>query len=251
MSLPASSEGCGPPHGRLACFAGFMALAGLAACSSTPTRTEPEARPLAAAHAAAAPLTVAATTPAPGGGGAPAALQASTDVPTTATPVPRPEVPSAARTDFTRAVNAMRAGNATEAELGFKQIALQYPQFSAPLVNLAILQRKDGHLDQAEDTLKQAVAHEGTNAVAWTELGVTQRERGEFKDAQASYEHALAVDVRYAPAWRNLGVLCDLYLGDPQQALKAFEQYKDIRQRVDRGAASASWHLPCEASGTG
>jgi tetratricopeptide (TPR) repeat protein len=139
-----------------------------------------------------------------------------------------PDVPPAARTDFDRAVKFMRAGNATEAELDFKQIALQYPQFAAPLVNLAILQRKDGHLDQAEETLKGAVARENGSAVAWTELGVTQRMRGKFKDAAASYEQAIGADARYAPAWRNLGVVEDLYLGDPNRALTAFEQYKTI-----------------------
>jgi tetratricopeptide (TPR) repeat protein len=142
--------------------------------------------------------------------------------------VVHPEVPPAARADFDRAVQYMRSGNATEAELGFKQIALQYPQFSAPLVNLAIMQRKDGHLDQAEATLKSAVERENGSAVAWTELGATQRMRGEFRDAASSYEQAIAADPRYAPAWRNLGVVSDLYLGDPSRALKAFEQYKQL-----------------------
>jgi tetratricopeptide (TPR) repeat protein len=142
--------------------------------------------------------------------------------------VVHPEVPPAARADFDRAVQYMRSGNATEAELGFKQIAVQYPQFSAPLVNLAIMQRKDGHLDQAEATLKSAVQHENGSAIAWTELGATQRMRGEFRDAASSYEQAIAADPRYAPAWRNLGVVSDLYLGDPNRALKAFEQYKQL-----------------------
>jgi tetratricopeptide (TPR) repeat protein len=139
-----------------------------------------------------------------------------------------PEVTPAARADFDRAVQYMRSGNATEAELGFKEVALEYPQYSAPLVNLAILQRKEGHLDQAEATLKSAVEREHGNAVAWTELGATQRMRGEFRDAATSYEQAIAADPRYAPAWRNLGVVSDLYLGDPNRALKAFEQYKEL-----------------------
>ena len=144
------------------------------------------------------------------------------------TPAVRPEVPPAARADFDRAVSYMRAGNDDQAELGFKQMALQYPQFAAPLVNVAILQRKTGQLEQAEDTLKSAVSREGGNAVAWTELGATQRMRGEFAKAAASYEQAIAADPRYAPAWRNLGVLEDLYLEDPNRALKAFEQYKQL-----------------------
>jgi tetratricopeptide (TPR) repeat protein len=144
------------------------------------------------------------------------------------TPAPAPASSPAARADFDRAVQYMRSGNATEAELGFKQVALEYPQFSAPLVNLAILQRKEGHLDQAEATLKSAVEREHGNAVAWTELGATQRMRGEFRDAATSYEQAIAADPHYAAAWRNLGVVSDLYLGDPNRALKAFEQYKEL-----------------------
>ena len=69
------------------------------------------------------------------------------------------EVPPAARADFERAVKYMRAGNATEAELGFKQIALQYPQFATPLVDLGLLQRKQGQLEQAEASLQAAVAN--------------------------------------------------------------------------------------------
>jgi tetratricopeptide (TPR) repeat protein len=115
-----------------------------------------------------------------------------------------------------------------EAELAFKQVALQYPQFAAPLVNLAILQRKADHLEQAEETLESAVAHEPGSAVAWSELGATQRMRGQFKEAASSYEQAVAADAHYAPAWRNLGVLSDLYLGDPGRALTAFEQYQQL-----------------------
>jgi Flp pilus assembly protein TadD len=81
----------------------------------------------------------------------------------------------------------MRGGNAVEAELEFKQMALAYPQLAAPDVNLGILYRKGGHLDQSEEALKSAVQRNGGSAVAWTELGVTQRWRGEFADAAASW----------------------------------------------------------------
>jgi tetratricopeptide (TPR) repeat protein len=137
-------------------------------------------------------------------------------------------VPPAARADFDRAVNLMRAGNTSGAELGFKQVAQQYPQFAAPLVNLAILKRKQGQLPEAEQLLKTAVAHESGSAVAWTELGATQSLRAEFKDAANSYQAAITAEPRYAPAWRNLGVVADLYLDDPRRALSAFEQYKAL-----------------------
>src|SRR4029077_19951631 len=212
---------------------GALALIALGACGTTAPRAKPPATPAAAADTAAHPASAAAPgKAAPGATTVPVSAPAAAAPPGSAPPVGtaavHPEVTPAARADFDRAVQYMRAGNAVEAELGFKQIALQYPQFSAPLVNLAIMQRKDGRLDQAEDTLKSAVARENGSAVAWTELGATQRLRGEFRDAASSYEQAIAADPRYAPAWRNLGVVSDLYLGDPNRALKAFEQYKEL-----------------------
>jgi tetratricopeptide (TPR) repeat protein len=125
-------------------------------------------------------------------------------------------------------VNFMRSGNATEAELEFKQMTLAYPRLSTPYVNLGILYRKSGHLDQSEEALKGAVERNGGSAVAWNELGATQRMRGEFPDAAASYEKAIAADSNYAPAYRNLGVVSDLYLGDPERALMALERYKEL-----------------------
>ena len=141
-----------------------------------------------------------------------------------------PNVPVTARgkADFDRAVGFMRSGNNTEAELEFKQVALQFPQLSAPYVNLGILYRKAGRLEQSEDALKTAVERNDGSAVAWTELGATQRLRGEFPNAAASYEKAIADDPNFAPAYRNLGVVSDLYLGDPERALTAFERYKEL-----------------------
>lgn len=245
MRLPASSERTPGANTRAASALAWLALAVLAACSSGPKR--PVMHP-------AKPITREGPAPAAAPAGAPAAGSPTRTVPPVAAPsvapapAPRaataapargtanppapapahPQVSPAARADFDRVVSYMRAGKAVEAQLGFKQLSLQYPQFAAPLVNLAILQRNEGHLEQAEETLKSAVAHERGSAVAWNELGATQRMRGQFKDAASSYEQAIAADPRYAPAWRNLGVLSDLYLGDPGRALTAFEQYRQL-----------------------
>jgi len=226
MWLPASSERYNASSALGACL--LVALGGLAGCTSTPARKQPAPQPPTPAASAPAATATASAPAAAKPGTAPTETDGLTPADGLGTPGVRPEVSPAARADFDRAVGYMRSGNDSQAELGFKQMALQYPQFAAPLVNVAILQRKTGQLEQAEDTLKSAVSREGGNAVAWTELGATQRMRGEFTKAAASYERAIAADPRYAPAWRNLGVLEDLYLEDPNQALKSFEQYKQL-----------------------
>src|SRR5262249_2961456 len=116
----------------------------LAACSSAPTKPTESASQPAAADAAKA-----------GAASSSGASGASTSASTpggSAQPVT-----ARGKADFDRAVGFMKAGNATEAELEFKQVALQFPQLSAPYVNLGILYRKAGHLDQSEEALKTAV----------------------------------------------------------------------------------------------
>jgi Flp pilus assembly protein TadD len=254
MSLPLSNN---VPTGRVLPARGLaratvpalacIALATLGGCSSTRTRPEAPPQPVQAPAPAAvthplAPGTTAASQtaapasgtasnaapPAAGGAAGAGGAAAGETAGTGAAPAPRPEVPPEAQADFTRAVNLMRAGNSAGAEVGFRQIAQQYPQFAAPWVNLGILYRNAGHLDQAEQAQKTAVEHEPGSAVAWTELGVTQRLRGEFKDAASSDEQAIKADPQYAPAWRNLGVVSDLYLGDPQRALTALTRYREL-----------------------
>src|SRR5690242_14571503 len=100
----------------------LLATALVAACAGTPPRPAPVSAPVAAPPPPAA--TAAASAPA-----SPAAPGAAP------APAPRSQVIAEARVDFERAVGFMRTGNDTEAELAFKQVALQYPQFAAPLVD--------------------------------------------------------------------------------------------------------------------
>ncbi len=122
----------------------------------------------------------------------------------------------------------MRAGNLTEAELEFKQMGEAYPQLAAPYVNLGLIYRKAGKLDQSEDALANATGRNASSVVAWNELGVTRRMRGRFGEAAQAYERAIAVDDSFAPAHRNYAVLLDLYLGDPERALTELERYKEL-----------------------
>ena len=138
------------------------------------------------------------------------------------------EVSPRAATDFARAVSLMQAGDASEAELEFQQLALAYPQLAGPHANLGILHRKAGRLEAAIASLRAAVERNPAHAVAWNELGVVLRMHGRFAEASRAYEAAIAADPNLAAAHRNLGVLKDLYLGDPDGALSALERYRAL-----------------------
>ena len=135
---------------------------------------------------------------------------------------------SAALADYERAAKLANSGKQTEAELQLQQFELRYPGFAAPAIDLGLLARAQGKLQDSEDALRRATVLDPTNATAWSELGVTLRQEGKFTDARAAYGQALASDAAYPSAHRNLGVLLDLYLGDPAAALPEFERYKEL-----------------------
>lgn len=218
----------------------------LCACSSAPPRTEPPKTAVPPSTQPAAASSAVAPAPGPPAGGGAAAPGAPA-----APPAP---VPARATADFGRAVGMMRTGKTTEAELEFQQISVTYPQFAGPDINLGILRRRAGQLEQSEKALRAAVEHDSSSAVAWNELGVTLRMRGRFHEAADAYNRAIAADANFAPAYRNLGVLLDLYLGDAPGALAALEHYKqltgeekpvngwiaELRARAGKAAASAA-----------
>jgi tetratricopeptide (TPR) repeat protein len=142
----------------------------------------------------------------------------------TAAPVLEP-IPPRATQQFAQALQLMKAGRNTDAELEFKQLAVAYPQLSGPQLNLGLLYLRDSRLAEAESAFKSALEHSPANAVAGNELGIVERRLGKFAEAEAAYQGTIAAEPNFAPAHLNLGVLYDLYLGQPQKALDEFERY--------------------------
>jgi cellulose synthase operon protein C len=130
--------------------------------------------------------------------------------------------------DFTRGVGDLLGGRPTDAELDFKQMELQYPTLAEPSVNLGIVTRDEGKLDDSAAALRRATERAAGSARAWDELGLTLRRQGKFAEAREAYQRAIGTDATYAAAHRNLGVLLDIYLADPIAALPEFEQYKQL-----------------------
>jgi tetratricopeptide (TPR) repeat protein len=179
-------------------FVSAAALALLAACHSAPPRASSvaaESQP--AAEAATAPAD---TSP----------------------------IPERAAQQYAQALQLMKSGRNTDAELEFQQLVAGYPQLTGPQLNLGLLYLRDSRLPEAEAAFKTALDHSPTNVVAGNELGIVERRLGKFTEAEAAYQRTIAADPNYAPAHLNLGVLYDLYLAQPQKALDEFERYVAI-----------------------
>jgi tetratricopeptide (TPR) repeat protein len=137
-------------------------------------------------------------------------------------------VPDAAAKKYADALDMMKAGRVTDAEIEFKQLSATYPTLSGPDANLGLLYLQRSKLPEAETAFKTALERNPANAVAANELGIVERRLGKFQEAEAAYQRTIAADPSYAPAYLNLGVLYDLYLGEPQKALEQFEHYVQL-----------------------
>jgi Flp pilus assembly protein TadD len=176
--------------------------------SSTGTAaTSPTATPTPAATATA-------TAGAPGGTGS-------------AAPEAAP-IPERATQQYAQALQHMKSGRNSDAELELKELVAGYPQLTGPQLNLGLLYLHDSRLPEAEAAFKAALERKPTNAVAGNELGIVERKLGKFAQAEEAYQRTIAAEPNYAAAHLNLGVLYDLYLAQPQKALDEFERYIEI-----------------------
>ncbi|MDE2349510.1 MAG: tetratricopeptide repeat protein, partial [Gammaproteobacteria bacterium] len=168
-------------------------------------------------------------TAAPGAGAATpavtAALPSGPQTAANAMPALPPPIPPQAAAEFARALQAMKAGNVTDAELDLKQLTIEYPAYKGPRLDLGIIYLQSGRLAEAQAAFQAVLALDADDAVANDELGMVLRRQGKFGDAEAAYSRAIAARPDYLPAHLNLGILYDLYLGHPHKALDQYQRY--------------------------
>lgn len=140
----------------------------------------------------------------------------------------------AVQPQYAQAIAAIKAGNDDQALALLRDISNKHPNLSGPLLNQAILLRKKGRLQEAEDLLKKSLLSQTQNPRVMNELGVVSREMGNIKQAKASYESAIRLAPGYDRAHYNLAVLADLYLNDTALAVKEFEMYQSLQETRDK-----------------
>ncbi len=135
------------------------------------------------------------------------------------------QVPESIRSQYYEALRYLRDENLQRGISILEQVTDAAPTVTAPKIDLGVAYHRLGDLDRAEEYLLQALELNSNHPVALNELGIVYRETGRFIEAKQQYEAAISVYPGYHHARRNLAILCDLYLGDLNCALKQYEAY--------------------------
>jgi len=156
----------------------------------------------------------------------------------------RSSVSGTARRRFESAIAAQSMGDLDLAETDLQWLIENYPKFSGPYLNLALLYQQQGELTDAEHYFQAALEVNALNLTAYNQYAVFLREQGRFEEAEEAYLAALVVWDQHADTHRNLGVLYDLYRGDQRRALQHFIRYQELTGNQDRTVAG--WIIDLE-----
>lgn len=99
---------------------------------------------------------------------------------------------------------------------------------------LGIVKAQSGHVEEAADLFKRAVAARPNDAAAHSNYGNVLCDLGRWRDAVALYERALQLDPRYWKAYNNRGRALRA-LGELDAALESYDRL--VRMQPDDGQA--------------
>lgn len=153
-------------------------------------------------------------------------------------------VPAAADKALANARALFQQQQFAEAEAELQKTVAEWPQLSGAWLNLAKVQLKLQQAEDAERSLRQAVAVNENNVFAWNTLGVLLRDEGRFAEAEKAYQAALQRWPDFISAHRNLGILFDLYLHQPERALHHYREAQALLTEEDR--VLAGWIVDLE-----
>ena len=147
---------------------------------------------------------------------------------------------------YLQGLSYFEQGQLENAQRVFESLVLSSPNRVELHNALGVLFRRRGLLDKAiaeytmaislADSPSAASSERAASSELYNNLAIAYREHGEFKKAEETYRKAITLNPKFATAYYNLGVLYDLYLNQPSDAIRCYQEYEKLagqNQTVD------------------
>lgn len=122
-----------------------------------------------------------------------------------------------------QALNYLRSGNLSGAELLLKQIIKAKPTNSEALRLYSVICAQKGENNIALQFIQKSIAADGRNGIAYSNQGNIQLNLGLTLEAVASYEKSIQLVPNYAEAYSNLGNAFQ-ELGETRKAIESYKK---------------------------
>lgn len=124
---------------------------------------------------------------------------------------------------YLRALDAIEQQQWQQATTQLNAIIKDNSAINTPEIMLAWILWQQNNRDAAAKRLEQIIQKPLYRSDAYNYLAIIYREQGRFSESESVYKNALSSWPENPTLHKNLGILYDLYLDQPQDALKHYE----------------------------